>query len=150
MVKRRSKLFTIVTKLGDMSDKIKWFGIYLGCKCAIQGESAFPKIKGLDSDNVADWVYFENIENPQLLDDCVLILKELESISDEDLDSVGEIYGCSSRIDKIRYLKGWNTELNTALKLILEVDLLRSMGYAVGIPKEYYITELELKLKSDG
>jgi len=128
-----------------MNDKIKWFGRYLGCKCSVQGERDPLKLIGVDSDNVADWACFKSKALlPQVVDDCVLILKELKNIGNEDFAEINKlrnnIHGTDDVVfeDKHELLHSWHF-------LPEEVDFLRSKGYAIGIPKEYYITEDELK-----
>lgn len=111
-----------------MNDKIKWFGRYLGCN-VIGEDGRIQKIK------MGSYGDFSKIK---------LILKELKDISDEDLHSVGDIYGAET-VNKENYLKGWHNTTVEVVGLIEEIDFLRSKGYAIGIPREYYITESELK-----
>ncbi len=134
-----------------MENKLIEFGKYnnLGQMVSFNMETKFrlevvnpiaEYIRCLDSNNESYLVQ----ANEALFKSAQLILKELKDISDEDLKAVGDIY-ISESMDKELYLKGWENEINTASKFIKEIDMLRSKGYAIGIPKEYYITEEELK-----
>mgnify|MGYP001813161169 CR=1 FL=1 len=111
-----------------MKEKIKWFGRYLGCDMLNPSEVRIT----LNEFNIGTSIHFK----------YRLILKELKDISDQDLKELNEIAikvcGISEVFSK-RYMCAdylYNTK---------EIDFLRSKGYAVGIPKEYYITEEELK-----
>ena len=151
-----------------MDEKIKWFGRYLGCNISVQGYKNSMALIGLDSDNVTDWCFVKN-NHPQMLDDCVLILKELKDITEEDftalIDEVWhnidydtiQINRCDNRIEAELWSDTDEDYTDGCSQTSLHfgqdeydydvVDFLRSKGYAIGIPKEYYITEEELNGK---
>jgi len=133
-----------------MNDKIKWYGRYLGCKYG----------KGLGRLRLTESSLYDAIHS-----DSKLILKELKDISEEDAicciriasgDLHCEIkivkrqngFGYSScyKSSKRRRNHGYGDHSFAYRQLNSEqIDSLRSKGYAIGIPKEYYITEDELK-----
>ncbi len=126
-----------------MNNKINWFGRYLGCEVIVISKTRLT----------GRWNYFHTnsrmILTPEILAEIQhcgsrhfkLILKELEYVSDEDLNGLNELR--SSEIE-------WTSLACKTIDIILylrhdEIDFLRSKGYAIGIDKEYYITEEELK-----
>jgi len=130
-----------------MIDKIKWLGRYLGCDV-------------LDEDGKIQKITLGCYGR---FDEIVLVLKELKDISDEDaVDCMNlhydgwlkpkiiersnshfafEFQYSSSNRRRVGKLQTWGVDKFN----IAQVDFLRSKGYAIGIPKEYYITESELK-----
>lgn len=136
-----------------MEDKIKWFGRYLGVEIQMTASNkniCTPYI----IHSLAPWVK---------KDKCKLILKELEDITDEDLK--GLISYMRYNYDGVK-INRYSDEIRADLYVDQDdlysapwvsfsiyfnqetydyqiVDFLRSKGYAIGIPKEYYITEKE-------
>jgi len=118
-----------------MNEKLKWFGMYLGCEFIAKRVGVRHT---LNASRLAN-LFTPNYES--YTETCKLILKELKDITEEDLSGLNKLR--SSLIDWdllafktkdiIRHLR-WH-----------EIDFLRSKGYAVGIDKKYYITEDELK-----
>jgi hypothetical protein len=126
-----------------MNDKIKWLGRYLGCD--ILYENLACELEGVDIHT--DCVIVERVNCH--VDKVKLILKELKDISDED------IIECSKVVDSASLRNLLCFEINSAIKYDANslnfnlscnvIDFLRSKSYAIGIPKEYYITEKELE-----
>lgn len=127
-----------------MNEKTIWFGRYLGCQfavrmdtdCAWQTRRLSPK----------------NLDNLEASIDCgfeyKLILKELKDMSDEDLKNINGI-DAEIKVSKISDYSFVTDDCNLNMMPIdrLEsiIDAVRDLGYAIGIPKEYYITKSELK-----
>jgi len=128
-----------------MQDKIKWFGRYLGCKFV----TYYPIMSAINEVNAGELLAMGAKHGSRF--ERKLILKEIEDISDEDyLELCKVVYGNDEQIaeNKSKFVYHW-TLLSGAIgcnpmKHAEEIDFLRSKGYAIGIPKEYYITEKEL------
>jgi len=144
-----------------MNEKLKWFGRYLGCSVAFHNrytkDSIYWDDMGildhsndydmtcLKSDDYDDgYAYFDT-------DKCKLILKELKDISDEDFKSLINFLK-STYPEETRNADYYKLNRERLMKSLFNldtsyvvVDFLRSKGYAIGIDKEYYITEEELK-----
>lgn len=131
-----------------MNKKTIWFGRYLGCNTVwINSAGKAEKIVAVSDNNFQSLMSFAPNRK--------LILKELKDIAEDELrDILIEL--------KIDCFHGTNPtyNFNEAKKFILEVmsgetlnapdiiefgDCFRSHGFAIRIPKEYYITESELK-----
>jgi len=118
-----------------MNEKIKWFGRYMNSKMtykAVMNRSVYIVDVG-------------SIFLSQILTDkyeCKLILKELKYITEEDLCAVNKII---SEYSEHLELHDEYTLTRSIEFLPDEIDFLRSKGYAIGIPKEYYITKEDLK-----
>lgn len=80
-----------------------------------------------------------------------LILEELDDLTDEDYQEVfkflDEIFPDDmadfneTHLPKCQFLEEFNNrDLTYGL-----ADLFRSMGYAIGVPKEYYVTKKEIE-----
>lgn len=131
-----------------MEDKIKWFGRYLGCEVLVTS-----KINIVGQHNI----FYPNDDltlNSEIMgeiDYCgvgifKLILKEPKDISDDDLNELNKEW--IDRGNLFRYRKSAFARKNPDILEILdyqEIDFLRSKGYAIGIPKEYYINEKKLR-----
>jgi hypothetical protein len=117
-----------------MNEKIKWFGRYLGCEYK----------KGLTGLLLTQSSLYDAIHS-----DSRLILKELKDITEYDLRECSKLGKLWMQWDLFYiYLRRLIFEdvNNFNWKVTIEiVDFLRSKGYAIGIPKEYYITKEELK-----
>ena len=113
-----------------MNEKLLWFGRYLGCRIYVW-----------DATSINDG---QNIVARSQSETSKLILKELKDISDEGLKYLNQDYYDHSVLYRTK------ENINTMVETFnyKEIDFLRSKGYAIGIPREYYITEEELnKLK---
>lgn len=121
-----------------MNEKIKWFFKYYGSDILY-----FDAVNGIDPhftmrcNENSLFKISSTIKNPSWR----LILKELSDITEEDLKELNSLrdssilwvidhFNMDGVVDHLRYY---------------EIDFLRSKGYAIGISKEYYITEKELK-----
>ena len=72
--------------------------------------------------------------------ECKLILKELKDITEEDL----KVYYQMEDVDIYEYGVGNAVETlvnQESLFKVEQIDFIRSKGYAIGIPKEYYVTK---------
>jgi len=118
-----------------MKEKMKWFGRYLGCKAVDFSNN--NQIFTVKMGCYGNWK------------DCKLMLKAIEDISDEDYFHILKTWNTDSEevsmMDVIAIYQTPMTNIWDPLTIVEEIDYLRSKGYAIGIPKEYYITEKELK-----
>ena len=148
-----------------MNDKTIWFGRYLGCKCVIpELEDIHPTLTGVNYDAMGDLAYFNKLGpyEVEFISDCVLILKELEDISDDDAKiCIKKHWLLAENIEILKinkYVLNYSYTHNLLGRVKTDqisfvapelkvrcIDFLRSKGYAIGIPKEFYITESELK-----
>jgi hypothetical protein len=133
-----------------MNEKLLWFGRYLMCQYWYKHHSHKENEYCVDKLTTSD--LYCNVNNRHY--ECKLILKELKDISDEDFNSLivflketfpKETKGTDfCNINKDYLIKSL---VNLDASYVV-VDFLRSKGYAIGIPREYYITEEEInKLK---
>lgn len=131
-----------------MLEKMKWFGRYLGCN-VLDEDGKIQVIK------IGCYGDFDKIQ---------LILKNLKDITDEDaieciyISSGGYLdikienkgmYGfrfssCYESSKRRRNHGYGDRAFGMDQFESKQIDFLRSKGYAIGIPKEYYITESEL------
>jgi|GEM_PF-2584295 len=138
-----------------MNERLKWFGIYLGCNMS---HTLYPEIL-IEATLGKINTFQKDIKRGRIK----LVLKELKDITSDEiihlLNRTVHIHGLTT-FDKINtddygvFLKlhysSQNTEYHCreiylSVRDMMSSDFLRSKGYAVGIPKKYYITEDELK-----
>jgi hypothetical protein len=123
-----------------MNEKLLWFGRYLMCQYWYKHHSHKENEYCVDKLTTSD--LYCNVNNRHY--ECKLILKELKDISDEGLKYLNQDYYDHSVLYRTK------ENINTMVETFnyKEIDFLRSKGYAIGIPREYYITEEEInKLK---
>ena len=121
-----------------MNDKINWFGRYLGCEYWYKHHSHKENEYCTDKLTTADLYCIVNNRHYK----CKLILKELSDITEEDLEYLNR----DIKNPNVKWTKSKvDNDFPHHLYYIDEIDFLRSKSYAIGIPKEYYITEKELK-----
>jgi hypothetical protein len=133
-----------------MNDKIKWFGRYLGSNMIHVTRTLNPKTESIRE------VTPLSIHAMLNEDQKKLILKELKNISEDELRIIllelkidcfiRQNPTCNFHEAKKYILRIMSGVIKQDAPNIIEFsDCFRSHGFAIGIPKEYYITELELK-----
>lgn len=128
-----------------MKDKEKWLKRYIGCDILYKGLPC--TLEGLDLHTSC--VIVERVNCP--VSEVQLILKELNDLTDADYSKVFEFLDDmfpedmadfnETHLPKSEFLKGFNNrDLTYGL-----ADLFRELGYAIGIPKEFYTTIEEIR-----
>lgn len=106
--------------------KKTWFAIY----------SEFPINKELDGDIKLELTEMEDLTDK----DYQEVFKFLDEMFPDDMADFNETH-----LPKCQFLEEfYNQDMTYGL-----ADLFRSMGYAVGIPKEYYTTRKEIEGDTD-
>ena len=114
-----------------MEELIKWLHRYQGCKMAWTRLDIYSETE-ISAFNI-HLITIGNYKEVQIQ----LVLKELKDIREEDLEELNDIHKCDYNKEKLSD--------HEYTFLTLEVDFLRSKGYAIGIPKDYYITAITPK-----
>jgi hypothetical protein len=136
-----------------LQEKIRIFGHYLFCSV-----KSGDNIITLYNINIeTGCVHSGKISLP--IEECVLVLKDLRSVSKKDAFVCAELANLPASL-----VKGWEIQMTTYGKVVFswpgdedsckrcvifdedklnwkQVDYLRSQGYAIGLPKEIYTTE---------
>lgn len=125
--------------------KKDWFIIYIGRDIIYEGVAC--ELEGIDIHT--DCVIVERVSCH--IDNVKLILKEMENLTDEDYREVFKFLDemfpddmadfNEQHLPKSQFLDEFYTK-DMAYGL---ADLFRKLGYAVGVPKEYYTTKEELR-----
>ncbi len=134
--------------------KIAWFGKYLGQAIYSTKSQNTTTLKGV----IVDYEYpliFEVVDKDTIsfsgdLEHHKLVLKEIDHIDDEILLEIYNMIWLEKEVSfgfKIdhaaRVVKSLH-QLSNHDKQAEVVDYLRTKGYAIGIPKELYITQKEI------
>lgn len=134
-----------------MKNKVEWFSKYINCELLITDDDGRRFRDEIQSINwkhyyieIGEGWIFDRPDSDDNLS-MLLILKELKDISDEDMvmcnNIASKVLGCDDVNWDIE-----SKEITTEWFFLPDVlDFLRPKGYAIGIPKEYYITEKELE-----
>lgn len=118
-----------------MNEQLKEFFKYPNAKIAMRDGDKPWRIKEL---NIELFQYLEERLGKDYKVskfECKLVLKEVDSISDEDLNELNLLENTWSKAG----LEVFNRYCDVS-----ETDLLRSKSYAIGTDKEFYITQEEL------